>query len=166
MLENIDFLPDLEAGIRAAWRQDRAAGPFRRDLISVCVGIHPFVKDHASFISLLDELPEFTAQLVKALLGCPGMQRIECHLSRFLSICRRPGCSRQIFDHRGNQLSDEVVVWAPTCLHFWENSPQLFCSEYCYNETVKWSTVTLSSAASTEDHCTKRRVQHLEDLEV
>ncbi|KAH8773600.1 hypothetical protein F5883DRAFT_641586 [Diaporthe sp. PMI_573] len=139
MLKEIDFLPDLEAGIRGAWRHDRVASPMRQDLIGLCVAIHPFVKDHESFISLLDEIPAFTAQYVKALLGCPGMQRFECHLGIYGAKCTLSDCQQRLFDSKGVQVSDEVLVWAPTSLNFWDNYPFWFCSKACYNNAVdRW----------------------------
>lgn len=137
MLKKIDFLPDLEAAIRAAWRHDRVTSPVRQDIISLCVGIHPFVRDHKSLIGLLDEIPEFTAQYLKALLGCPGMQRIESHLT-LKTECEQ--CRRLIFDSNGANVSDEAFVWTPTSLNFWDNCPYWFCSRACYRSRVeKWS---------------------------
>lgn len=133
MFKKIEFLPDLEAGIRAAWRHDRVASPVRLDIMSLCVGIHPFVKDHKSFISLLDEIPHFTAQYVKALLGCPGMQRVESHLPLGTDCCY---CQRSIFDSDGKNDSGEAFVWAPMSLNFWDNCPYWFCSRVCYNAEV------------------------------
>lgn len=134
MLKRIDFLPDLEAGIRAAWRHDRATSPVRLDLISLCVGIYPFAKDHGSFISLLDEVPEFTVQYVKALLGCPGMQRVESH-APLATNCQR--CQNPIFDCDGSNISGDAFVWTPTSLNFWDNSPEWFCSRACYNAEIR-----------------------------
>lgn len=133
MLKKIDFLPDLEAGIRAAWRHDRAASPVRLDLISLCVGIHPFAKDHGSFIRLLEEVPEFTVCYVKALLGCPGMQTIESHI-QLGTGCRH--CRKPIFDSDGAPVSRNAFVWTPTSLGFWDNCPQWFCSSACYNASI------------------------------
>lgn len=137
MLKKIDFLPDLEAAIRAAWRHDRAISPVRREIISLCVGIHPFVRDHESFIGLLDEMPEFTAQYLKALLGCPGMQSVETHFL-FETTCGK--CKCLIFDSNGAHISGEAFVWTPTSLNFWDNCPNWFCSRACYRSIVeKWS---------------------------
>lgn len=133
MLKNIDFLPDLEAGVRAAWRHDRVASPGRKDLISLCVGIHPFVKDHKSFISLLDEVPEFTAQYLKALLGCPGVQSIESHVP-FGTKCDT--CHKFVFNTKGALVSNEAFVWTPTSMSFWDRCPYWCCSKKCYNAAV------------------------------
>lgn len=134
MLKKIHFLPDLEAGIRAAWRHDRAASPVRLDLISLCVGIYPFAKDHASFIRLLEEVPEFTVCYVKALLGCPGMQRIESH-APWGTICSV--CHKTIFNDRGAPVRSNAFVWTPTSLCFWDNCPAWYCSRVCYNKDVR-----------------------------
>lgn len=134
MLKIIDFLPDLEAGIRAAWRHDRVASPVRQDIMSLCVANHPFAKDHGSFISLLDNMPEFTAQYVKVLLGCPGIQRIEYHGPLGTDCDRYHDC---IFDSDGAQISDEAYVWTPTSLNFWYNCPEWLCSRACYNSVVR-----------------------------
>lgn len=134
MLKKIHFLPDLEAGIRAAWRHDRAASPVRLDLISLCVGIYPFAKDHASFIRLLEEVPEFTVSYMKALLGCPGMQKIESHLSRETGCS---ACGKPIFNNKGARISSNAFVWTPTSLCFWDNCPSWYCSRVCYNKDVR-----------------------------
>lgn len=133
MLEKIEFLPDLEAGIRAAWRHDRNPSLVRKDLVSLCVGIHPFVKDHESFFSLLEEMPEFTMCYLRALLGCPGSQHIESHAPRetFCFLCRKP-----IFDSSGALVSSKAYVWTPTSLCFWDNWPAWYCSRVCYNKGV------------------------------
>lgn len=133
MLKRIDFLPDLEAGIRAAWRHDRAVSPVRLDLISLGVGISPFAKDHGSFISLLDEVPGFAVQYVKALLGCPEMQRVESH-GTLATNCQR--CQNQIFDYDGSNIGGDAFVWTPTSLNFWDNYPGWFCSRVCYNAEI------------------------------
>lgn len=139
MLRKIYFLPDLVAGIRAAWRQDRAASPVRLDLISLCVGIHPFVKNHSSFIRLLEEVPEFTVSYVKALLGCPGMQKIESHSPRETNCSV---CGKLVFNDRGAPMRRDAFVRTPTSLYFWDNCPSWYCSRVCYNkgirETVLW----------------------------
>lgn len=133
MLKKIEFLPDLEAGIRAAWRHDRAANMVCMDLVSLCVGIHPFVKDHESFFILLYEVPGFTMRYLRAPLGCPGSQDIESHPPRktFCSLCRKP-----IFDSGGAVISRKAYVWTPTSLCFWNNRPTWYCSRDCYNSGV------------------------------
>lgn len=133
MLKEIDFLPDLEAGIRAAWRDDRAASPVRLDLISLCVGIHPFAKYHYSFIDLLEEVPEFAVCYVKALLGCPEMQRVE---SPMLAMTTCKCCGKQLFDSKGALVSRDIFSWAPTSLFFFNNCPLWFCSRACYNAGI------------------------------
>lgn len=129
MLKEIPFLPDLEAGIRAAWRHDRVASPLRGRLMTACVFIHPFVGDHASFISLLDEIPEFTAQYVKALLGCRDEQRpvppvfhgqIQCYV-----------CGKTIFDDRGLQAIDVFFLRPPYSARFGHRFPGPLCSSTC-----------------------------------
>ncbi|KAG8162480.1 hypothetical protein KVR01_008245 [Diaporthe batatas] len=133
MLKSIDFLADLEAGVRAAWRNDRAASPGRKDLISLCVSIHPFVKDHESFITLLDEIPEFTAQYLKALLGCPGLQSVESFVP-LKTNCE--SCHEPVFDTEGRQVSSQAFVWTPTSVSLWDGCPYWCCSRDCYNAVV------------------------------
>jgi hypothetical protein len=133
MLKGIDFLPDLQASIHAAWRHDRIPGPVRKNLIGLCVGIHPFVKDHVSFISLLDEIPVFTAHYVKALLGCPGLQAIESHIP-LETPCAM--CSKDIFDSKGVMVSAQAFVWTPTSVSFWNHCTYWCCSKACYNAAV------------------------------
>lgn len=133
MLKKIEFLPDLEAGIRAAWRNDRVASPVRLDILSLCVGIHPFVKGHESFIGLLDEIPHFTAQYLKALLGCPGMQRVESRVARGIACC---SCRQPILDKNGKRINGETFIWTPTSLYFRDSASYWFCSRACYNAQV------------------------------
>ncbi|KAJ0117326.1 hypothetical protein J7T55_003739 [Diaporthe amygdali] len=133
MLKEIKFLPDLEAGIRAAWSSERVAGPMRQDIMSLCVGIHPFIKDHASFIELLDEMSDFSTQYLKALLGCPGMQSNETHVPLGTDCTQ---CLKPVFDDKGRKVPAETFAWIPTSLNFWDNYPCWFCSRHCYNTLV------------------------------
>lgn len=134
MLKEISFLPELEAGIRAAWRPDRVANAMRDDLMVVCISIHPFVKDHASFINLLDEIPEFTARFAKALLGWPGMPSIAARKPPGEVKCYM--CGKTIFDE-GVQALDEFFVGLPISFNLWSYFSGLLCSVDCMKQEAK-----------------------------
>lgn len=139
MLKEISFLPELEAGIRAAWRPDRVANAMRDDIMVVCISIHPFVKDHASFISLLDEIPEFTSRFAKALLGWPGMPSMAARKPRGKVKCYM--CGKTIFD-KGVQALDEFFVGLPSSLNLWGYFSGLVCSADCLKHEAKgWDTL-------------------------
>lgn len=123
MLARIPFLPELEAGIRAAWRHDRVDNPVQQDLISVCVGIFPFVRQHDSFINLLDEIHGFASKYSKALVGCVGVQSIESHP---LGKDKCYTCGEIIFD--------EYYARGPTSLRLGGRFHDLICSLDCYIE--------------------------------
>ncbi|KAJ4391664.1 hypothetical protein N0V93_005283 [Gnomoniopsis smithogilvyi] len=71
MPQDIQFLPDLVTGIRAAWSLDRNTGPIRRELIRLCWDLSQCLGAEPSLVKLLDDIPSFAQDLVKALLGCP-----------------------------------------------------------------------------------------------
>lgn len=123
----------LEAGIRAAWRPDRVAGPARQQLMTVCGGLYPYLRDQPSFIRLLDELPEFTAHFAKGLLGCPGTQQSLEQLSK--ARCRK--CSSVVFDvnrEEGKKFVEEAFVLTPNMLNAHGGTRVFFCSKVCYND--------------------------------
>ncbi|KAL1855272.1 hypothetical protein Daus18300_011178 [Diaporthe australafricana] len=131
MLHEISFLPDLEAGIRAAWRKDRVAGPARQHLLTVCSGLQPYLQNQHSFLTLLDELPEFTGQLLKALLGCS-----ELTVNSRLRIAVCNNCKSNVFDSdrgEGKQFSEGAFMTTPPSLEIRGGSRMFFCSKDCYN---------------------------------
>lgn len=139
MLKDIPFLRELEAGIRAAWRHDRAASPVRDDLMILCISIHPYVNDHASFINLFDEIPEFTARFAKALVGWPSEHSIASRIPHGKVQCYM--CGKTIFD-KGVQALDEFFVGLPSSFNFWGYFSGLLCSRDCLVQEAKsWNPV-------------------------
>lgn len=93
--------------------------------------LHPYLRNQPSFISLLDELPQFTADFVKALLGCPGIQHPTGCEPRFR--CRV--CSKIVFDEEwgeGKEFAEGACAIITRSLDIYAERRSLFCSEDCY----------------------------------
>lgn len=134
-INEISFLPDIEAGIRAAWKGDRVAGPVRRPLMTVCSGLHPVLRDQKSFINLIGEIPEFATDFLKALLGCDGMQMSHAEDTRL--VCCRCDSTILVPDHgEGKRFVKGALIWTPISLNIHTKSRRLFCSKKCYNSGV------------------------------
>lgn len=125
----ISFLPDLEAGVRAAWNDDRAPGPVRLPLMFVCRGLHPVLRNQNSFINLLEEIPKFSIDFLKALLGCDGLQ------------LRNPGKTKAMCFHCGfrppagskeeEEFFKNAFLWTPIALDLYSEHRRLYCSKEC-----------------------------------
>lgn len=130
----ISFITDLETGIRAAWRPDRVAGRPRKTLMTLATGLHAYLRNQPSFISLLDELPEFTADFVKALLGCPGLQVED--FAHMRSSCT--DCGSVVFDAtrgEGQEFVEGAFAMIPNSLNIRGSQRVFFCSQNCYNSS-------------------------------
>lgn len=133
-INEISFLPDLEAGIRAAWRPDRVAGPVREQLMSVCSGLHPVLRNQTSFMRLLEEIPEFATDFLKALLGCAGLQRDLDGPPRLK--CRQ--CKSAVLETtqgEDKKFIKGALIWTPLSLHIYSEPRSLYCSRECYNKS-------------------------------
>lgn len=131
MYSEISFLYDLEAGIRTAWRADRITGPTRVELMTMATVLHPYLRYQPSFISLLDELPEFATDFVKALLGCPGVQHPTGREPRLR--CRV--CSKIIFDQEwgeDKEVAEGACAIITRSLDIYAERRSIFCSDDCY----------------------------------
>lgn len=70
MLNLVPFVSELEDAIRAAWDLEKAPGPHRRLLLSLCQALGPYLHGYSGILALFDEIPEFAAEFSKAVLGC------------------------------------------------------------------------------------------------
>lgn len=132
-INEISFLPDLEAGIRAAWRTDRAAGPVRRLLMTVCSGLHPVIRDQKSFMDLLEEIPGFSFDFLKALLGCDGVQM--GHRDEKRPVCSK--CGWTVLNPEqgeGKKFVDGAFIWTPISLNIHSEPRRFYCSKTCYKK--------------------------------
>ncbi|KAG6360898.1 hypothetical protein INS49_011966 [Diaporthe citri] len=132
-INKISFLPDIEAGIRAAWRADRVAGPARKQLLTVCCGLHPVLGDQESFISLLEEVPEFATEFLKALLGYPGMQAGSSALLK--PVCHQ--CKSPVLDPKqgdGKKFLQGTFISTPFSVSIYSGGCAFYCSKKCYNK--------------------------------
>lgn len=131
VLHEISFLPDLEAGIRAAWRKDRVAGPSREHLLFMCSDLQPYLRDQQSFLILLDEIPEFSGQFLKALLGCPGLKM---RVPLQTAPCQK--CNSIVFDKKrveGKDVFEGAFFTVPGSVDIFAGFRKFFCSKDCYN---------------------------------
>lgn len=130
IINEIRFLPDLEAGIRAAWRADRGMGPVRTTIMAVCRSLHPVLGKQRSFMNLLRELPEFAIEFLEALLVWDELQsgkilwRRCCRCQNIVQIRTRgddPGFAKGAF------------IVTPVSLGIHCAGKRFYCSQNCYN---------------------------------
>lgn len=139
IIKGIDILPDLEAGIRAAWRQDRVPCPGAQAfLTNACMAIYPYLRDVESFITLLDELPQFSTHLLKAILGCRGENNLEPgsiqHALFQRSTCR--ACKKDIPAFNLTEAPADIFYRPPTSCAVSTLGGVLFCSRVCQESTI------------------------------
>lgn len=100
--------------------------------MTVATGLHPYLQKHPSFISLFDDVPEFTTHFVKALLGFPGLQ-----LPTYVRVhakCQK--CDSLVYDvsrGEGKQFVEGAFAMTPSSLSFQGGPHVHFCSKDCYN---------------------------------
>ena len=70
MLKLVPFVGELEGAIRVAWDPEKAPGPHRRLLVSLCQALGPYLRGYPVILALFDEIPEFASEFSKAVLGC------------------------------------------------------------------------------------------------
>lgn len=78
MLKGVPFAPEIEGAIRVAWDPEKAPGPYRRLLLSLCQALAPYLRDCPGIIELLDEIPGFASEFSKTVLGCGTVSSSEC----------------------------------------------------------------------------------------
>ncbi|KUI72166.1 hypothetical protein VM1G_07493 [Cytospora mali] len=132
VIRGISFLPDLEAGIRAAWRDGRtAAAPFlRTHLVQLCLGLSPFLREAESFLTLLDEFPQFAVKFSKALLGCPEENHLVVVPAGRI-VC--PACDNVMYDILSREVPANAFYTPRTSMAFTGVGGTLYCSRECYN---------------------------------
>lgn len=137
-INEIYFLFDLEAGIRAAWRADRVAGPARKQLLTVCCGLHPVLQNQKSFVSLLEELPDFAIDFLKALLGCAGVQAGSSEFHGHVCYhCKSSVLGPEQGD--GKQFHKDAFLWTPFSVSIYSGNRIFYCSKECYNKgRIAW----------------------------
>lgn len=130
-INEISFLPDLEAGIRAAWSTDRISGVVRRPLMTVCTGLAPVIRDKKSFMNLLREIPKFSGDFLDAILGCDGLQI--GHQDATQTVCSKCGLAVLTSEQgEGKKFIDGAFVWTPRSVHIHSGHRRFYCSETCY----------------------------------
>ncbi|KKY31156.1 putative btb poz domain-containing protein [Diaporthe ampelina] len=63
MLKLVPFVGELEGAIRVAWDPEKAPGPHRRLLVSLCQALGPYLRGYPVILALFDEIPEFASEL-------------------------------------------------------------------------------------------------------
>lgn len=135
MLKGVPFAPEIEGAIRVAWDPEKAPGPHRRLLLSVCQALAPYLRDYPGIIALFDEIPEFASEFSKAVLGCGA---ISPEWPQPLSRCQ--GCGDDTSLWHGN-LSKSGIIYHPNrtlgvlngSLEDW------YCSRSSFQETKPYS---------------------------
>lgn len=98
MLEGVPFVPEMARAIQAAWDPEKAPGPHRRLLLSLCQALALYLRHYPEFIALFDEIPEFASDFSKVVLGCGTSQRYrsstKCHSCQY-SISTRDAVLRE-----------------------------------------------------------------------
>lgn len=125
-----DYLPEVEAAIREAWRQDRASGPLQKALVEVCVHAAPFLANIESFSTLLDDVPEFSSRFAKALVG---YQKENTNVRQWMlhSItCYQ--CHRVIPPITSQDIPQELF-YETASLQFFDHLGFYYCSRDCFN---------------------------------
>lgn len=122
----------MEGAIRVAWDPDKAPGPPRGQLISVCQALAPYLRDCPGIIALFDEIPEFASEFSKAVLGCGAISSMWPHP---LSSCQGCGEDTSLWD---GHLSDSGIIYhhkgtLGVLDKFLEED--WYCSKSCYQET-------------------------------
>ncbi|KUI59514.1 hypothetical protein VP1G_06733 [Cytospora mali] len=132
VIRGINFLPDLEAGIRAAWRDDRtkAAPLLRTHLVQLCLGLSPFLREADSFLTLLDEFPQFAVKFSKALLGCPDENYLPVAPAGRI-ICS--ACDNVMYDVFSREVPANAFYTPRTSMAFTGVGGTFYCSRECYN---------------------------------
>lgn len=103
--------------------------------MSVTTNLHEHLRNQPSFISLLDELPEFTAYFVKTLLGCPGMQYPLRNSGVLICFgCKYLDCDPE--RDEGEEFVEREFVVVPNSLGLLAGPRVFFCSEHCYDSCL------------------------------
>lgn len=126
MLKIVPFAPEMVGAIRAAWDPEKASGPHRRLLLSLCQALAPYLHTYPEFIALFDEIPEFASEFSKAVLGC-GVSR------RSGSSTRCDSCKNSI-STTNTGLREEKPIYCPirTLMGLNRSFERWFCSIDCY----------------------------------
>lgn len=102
--------------------------------MTVCSGLHPVLRNQQSFIRLLEEIPEFATDFLKALLGCSGLQRT--WNDPVQPKCRQ--CESTVLDTTNGEEDKKFVkgalVCTPISLDIYTEPRRIFCSKECYNK--------------------------------
>lgn len=68
MLKGVPFVSEMEGAIRAAWDGEKASGPPRTLLLSLCQALTPYLHGYPGILALFDEIPGFASDFSKAVL--------------------------------------------------------------------------------------------------
>lgn len=129
MLEGVPFVPEMARAIQAAWDPEKASGPHRRLLLSLCQALAPYLRNHPEFIALFDEIPEFASDFSKVVLGCGTSQR-------YRSSTKCHSCQDSI-STKDADLRKMVTIYHPigTLAGLNSSFERWYCSIGCYEDT-------------------------------
>lgn len=133
MANRIPFLRDLEIGIRAAWEPAKAAGEPRSYLLQLALSVSCYLRSYPSFISLLDEIPEFATAFSKLLIGSGEAAKL-MPVRRTRRAC--VACAKEIYltePHSG--LCRLVYYMSGAVMTMNGDSEMYFCSKACFGKT-------------------------------
>lgn len=129
MMASVPFVSDMEGAIRAAWDPEKASGPQRTLLLSLCQAVAPYLRDCPQIIVLFDEISEFASDFIKTVLGCGAISWPP--QPRVCQVCRR-GISTVDADLRASTVichSTGTLAVLNGSLGGW------YCSRNCYEKT-------------------------------
>lgn len=126
MLKGVPFMAEITGAIRVAWDPEKAPGPHRRLLLSLCQALAPYLRDYPECLALFDEIPEFASEFSKAVLGCGA---ISSRRSQSRTECKSCG--------EGISTKDADLRESETIYHSTGNLKvlsEIYCSVDCYEE--------------------------------
>lgn len=133
MADRVPFIPDLESGIRAAWEPEKAAGRPRLYLLALTFSVSAYLKCCPSFMSLLDEVPGFTMEFIKLLIGSG-------EAAKFIPVRRSPRvcmvCRKEIYMTDLRLGLCQVVYFTTGVIVVMNGDTEVwFCSKACFEKT-------------------------------
>lgn len=129
MMRGHPFVSEMEGAIRAAWDPEKASGPQRTLLLSLCQAVAPYLRDYPTMIALFDEIPEFASAFIKTVLGYgviswPSQSRVCQH------------CRNSISTNDADLRASEVICHSVGTLAAPDGSlGKWYCSRACYQKT-------------------------------
>lgn len=147
MMRGLPFVSEMEGAIRAAWDPEKASGPQRALLLSLCQAAAPYLRNYPKMIALFDEIPQFASEFIKTVLGC-GVTLLPSR-SRVCEDCRD-----DISTKDARLRKSQVICHSPGTLAPEGSFGGWYCSRECYKDAPH--------ARFKHDHCTICKLEESE----